>query len=228
MSPAGPAPEIRTFICVLIVLRKSLIAVSSPIVSTRVRECNAPLAGKIFFSLTLRDPAQTFKLSTMKVNALLLLVIGLLFLSGSFVNAGPVGDFFKKVGQSISKPLQRQPEPPPPPPPQSTRPQPAKTPHAMRRSTSRAAPAAAATSPAVAQPSHPSKEEESAGTVRSVSAADFEKAKAGLPYGIPVPGRKGMVTSPYTPEDGKYIDVTDFASGSVVKDPYTGKFFLVP
>jgi hypothetical protein len=64
--------------------------------------------------------------------------------------------------------------------------------------------------------------------VRVVSAADIAKVKAGLPYGIPVPGRKGMVTSPYTPDEGKYVDVTDFASGSVVKDPYTGKFFLVP
>jgi hypothetical protein len=162
------------------------------------------------------------ELSAMKVNTLLLLVIPLLFLSGSFVNAGPVGDFFKKVGQSISKPLQPQPEP------QSTRPQPTKTPHPTRRPTSRAAPAAATTSPAVAQPSQPPKEKESTGTVRSVSAADMEKAKAGLPYGIPVPGRKGMVTSPYTPDEGKYVDVTGFASGSIVKDPYTGKFFLVP
>ena len=160
----------------------------------------------------------------MKVNGLLLLVIPLLFLSGSFVNAGPVGDFFKKVGQSFSKPLQYQ----PPPEPQATRPQPAKTPHATRRSTSRAAPADATTSPADAQPSHPSKEEESTGTVRSVSAADVEKIKAGLPYGIPVPGRKGMVTSPYSPDEAKYVDVTGFASGSLVKDPYTGKFFLVP
>src|SRR5262249_37799196 len=160
----------------------------------------------------------------MKVNRLLLLVIPLLFLSGSFVNAGPVGDFFKKVGQSISKPLQRQPQPEP----ESTRPQPTKTPHATRRPTSRAAPAAAAASPAVAQPSQAPKGEKSTGTTRSVSAADLEKVKAGLPYGIPVPGRKGMVTSPYTPEEEKYIDVTGFASGSVVKDPYTGKFFLVP
>src|SRR6266481_1284958 len=159
------------------------------------------------------------------MNTLLLLVIALLFLSGRFVNAGPVGDFFKKVGQSISKPLQRQPEPQP----QSGPPQPAKTPHPTRRSTSRAVPAAAATtSPAGAQPSHPTKEEERTGTTRGVSAADMEKAKAGLPYGIPVPGRKGMVTSPYTPEEAKYVDVTGFASGSVVKDPYTGKFFLVP
>jgi len=158
----------------------------------------------------------------MKVDPLLLLVITLLFLSGPLVNAGPVGDFFKKVGQSVSKPFQSQPQP------QSTPPQPTKTPHATRRSTSRAAPGAAATPSAVAQPSQPPKEGESTGTVRGLSAADLEKVKAGLPYGIPVPGRKGMVTSPYTPEDGKYVDVTGFASGSVVKDPYTGKFFLVP
>jgi hypothetical protein len=168
------------------------------------------------------------ELSAMKMNPLLLLVIPLLFLSGPYVNAGPVGDFFKKVGQSISKPLKAQPQPQPQPQPQSARPQPMNTPHATRRPTSRAAPAAAATPPGVAQPSHPSKEEEFTGTVRRVSAADMEKAKAGLPYGIPVPGRKGMVTSPYTPDEGKYVDVTDFASGSIVKDPYTGKFFLVP
>jgi hypothetical protein len=175
-----------------------------------------------------KQTTRFIELSAMKANRLLLLVISLLFLSGSFVNAGPVGDFFKKVGQSISKPLQPQPQPPPQPEPQSTRPQPMNTPHATRRPTSRAAPAAAATPPGAAQPSHPSKEEEFTGTVRRVSAADMEKAKAGLPYGIPVPGRKGMVTSPYTPDEGKYVDVTDFASGSIVKDPYTGKFFLVP
>src|SRR5215471_11815777 len=152
----------------------------------------------------------------MKVNHFLLLVIALLFLSGPLVNAGPVGDFFKKVGQSMSKPFQREPQPEP------TGPQPTKTQQATRRPTSRAAPAAAATLPAAAQSSEPPKE------VPRVSAADLEKIKAGLPYGIPVPGRKGMVTSPYTPEDAKYVDVTGFASGSVVKDPYTGKFFLVP
>src|SRR5207302_9451870 len=102
------------------------------------------------------------------MNTLLLLVIGLLFLSGSFVHAGPVGDFFKKVGQSISKPLQPQPEPQPP--PQSTRPQPTKTPHATRRPTSRAAPATAATPPGVGQTSQPPKGEGSTGTVRRVSA----------------------------------------------------------
>lgn len=159
----------------------------------------------------------------MKVDRLLLLLIPFLFLGGSFVNAGPFGDFFKKVGQSISKPLQSQPQPQP----QSTRPQTTKTTRPARRSTSREAPATA-TTPAEGQPSHSAKEEESTATVRNLSPAEIEKVKAGLPYGVPVPGRKGMVTSPYTPEDGKYIDVTNFSSGSIAKDPYTGKFFLVP
>ena len=166
------------------------------------------------------------------MNILLLLVIALLFLSGSFVNGGPVGDFFKKVGHSISKPLQREPQPEAQRQPQqqrqSARPQPAKPPQPTRRSTSQAGTAAAATPRAAAETSQPPKEEESTATVRSVSAADLEKIKANLPYGIPVPGRKGMVTSPYTPDEGKYVDVTGFASGSLVKDPYTGKFFLVP
>ena len=183
-------------------------------------------AGKVSFLWALeiqsKQTRRFIELSAMKVDRLLLLVMPLFFLGASFVNAGPVGDFFKKVGQSISKPLQREPQP------ESTRPQPTKTPHATRRSTSRVTPAPAATESAAAQPSHPPKEEEFTGTVRGVSAADIEKVKAGLPYGIPVPGRKGMVTSPYLPEDGKYIDVTGFASGSIVKDPYTEKFFLVP
>ena len=159
----------------------------------------------------------------MKVDPLLLMVILVLFLSGPFVNAGPVGNFFKKVGHSISKPFQPQPAPPP----QSTRPQPTNAPHATRRPTSRAAPAAAATPARSRQPSQPPKEEELTDTGRPVSAGDIEKAKAELPYGIPVPGRKGMVTILFAGR-GKYIDVTDFASGSVAKDPSTGKFFLVP
>ena len=64
-------------------------------------------------------------------------------------------------------------------------------------------------------------------TVVRASAVPPGKAKGDMPYGIPVPGRKGMVTSPYLPEGG-YIDVSAFPPGSAVKDPYTGKIFLVP
>lgn len=48
-----------------------------------------------------------------------------------------------------------------------------------------------------------------------------------LPFGVPVPNRPGFVVSPYS-LDGGYVDVNGYASGSPVKDPYTGKMFRVP
>ena len=43
----------------------------------------------------------------------------------------------------------------------------------------------------------------------------------------PVPGKPGFVTSPHSPTAG-YVDVKGFPPGSEVKDPYSGKIFLVP
>lgn len=48
-----------------------------------------------------------------------------------------------------------------------------------------------------------------------------------LPYGTPVPGRPGMVTSPFA-EKQQLVDVTGMAVGETVKDPYSGKLFRVP
>jgi len=53
------------------------------------------------------------------------------------------------------------------------------------------------------------------------------KKQDGLAYGKPVPGKTGLVTSPYSPNGG-YIDVRGFAPGTPVKDPYSGKIFLTP
>jgi hypothetical protein len=142
-----------------------------------------------------------------------LLVAALFLLSGHRANADPVGDFFKKLGQSISKAFQPQPTPRP------TR----KT----RQAGSRESNAAEAGPSATAGPLTPAKEEKFTPTVLPASAAPAEKARGDMPYGIPVPGRKGMVISPYLPE-GNYIDVRAFAPGSAVKDPYTGKIFRVP
>ena len=64
--------------------------------------------------------------------------------------------------------------------------------------------------------------------VRSaVGVPPSKKPLPDLPYGIPLPNRPGFVTSPYAPKSG-YVDVRGFASGTEVKDPYTGKDFLVP
>jgi len=133
-----------------------------------------------------------------------LLAVALLFLSGRSANADPVGDFFKKLGQSVAKAFQPQPTP---------------------RPTRKTRGSEASPSPP-GEPSKPAKEEVTR-TVLPASAAPADKAKGDMPYGIPVPGQKGMVTSPYLPE-GNYIDVSGFAPGTAVKDPYTGKIFRVP
>jgi hypothetical protein len=148
-------------------------------------------------------------------------VATLFFLGGRSVNADPVGDFFKKVGHSISKAFQPQPGP--------SQNQKKTTKHASRRPTSAQSNSVEASPTPLEKPTNLVKEEKVTATVTVLraSAVPAEKAKGDMPYGIPVPGRKGMVTSPYVPE-GNYIDVSAFAAGSAVRDPYTGKIFLVP
>jgi hypothetical protein len=145
-----------------------------------------------------------------------LLVVALFFFTGVLANADPVGDFFKKLGQSISKAFQ-----PPPPTQRQTR----KT-RASRRPTAEESNAGETRPSPPQEPSKPAMEEKQF-IVQRASAAPAEEAKGDMPYGIPVPGKKGMVTSPYSPE-GNYVDVRGFAPGSAVRDPYTGKLFLVP
>jgi hypothetical protein len=48
-----------------------------------------------------------------------------------------------------------------------------------------------------------------------------------FPTAKPVPGKPGYVFSPFDASGG-YVDVTGYSSGQKVKDPYSGKIFLVP
>jgi hypothetical protein len=143
-----------------------------------------------------------------------LTMVALFFSSGWSADADPVGDFFKKVGQSISKAFQPRPTP-----------SPAAKKRASERGTSKESNVAQATPTVLEEPSFPAQKEKLPPVVLRASAVP--QAKGDMPYGIPVPGQKGMVTSPYLPE-GNYIDVKAFATGSAVKDPYTGKIFRVP
>jgi hypothetical protein len=48
-------------------------------------------------------------------------------------------------------------------------------------------------------------------------------------YGSPVPGRKGFVFPPGSDQKAEnMVDVRDFTPGQKVRDPRTGKVFLVP
>lgn len=77
------------------------------------------------------------------------------------------------------------------------------------------------------------------GTPRSSSTTVTEKTKPSpgparnapgqtqYPTAKPVPGKPGYVFSPFDPSGG-YVDVNGYTPGQKVKDPYSGKIFLVP
>ena len=130
--------------------------------------------------------------------------------------AGPFEDILKSIRNSFARPT------PKPKPPQ---------PHRVNHKTSNEAPPSDATDVSntrfgptptpVPAPPNPN-------NVHVAKAIAVPKNRKGdLPYGIPVPGKQGLVTSPFSPDSG-YIDVRSFPPGTQVRDPYTGKIFLTP
>jgi hypothetical protein len=142
-------------------------------------------------------------------------VISGLMIARSVGNSDPVGDFFKKLGNSLSNAGKHQ---------------------TAKRSGQKTTAKHTGAKDSDAQPSpgasaagaSPSPSASPSPMVRAASAATDTKGKRrDLPYGIPVPGKPGFVTSPFAPDAG-VVDVRQFPSGTEVKDPYTGRMFLTP
>ena len=128
------------------------------------------------------------------------------------VVANPVGDFFKKVGNSISHLGRSTPTPTPRKKTRKTD-QSAEKPKEKPLEESIAAPATPAPTPL---------------DIRAAAiAAPDPKGRRDVPYGVAVPNKPGFVTSPYAPTQG-LVDVRAFPSSTEVLDPFTGKIFLTP
>jgi hypothetical protein len=130
-----------------------------------------------------------------------------LFATTKVAKAGPFEDFFRAVRRSIAHP--------------EAKPRPHRSSHKHNETPpSDASNSQTSGSPVPAPPG-----QRDVRWAKAASGATQQKTE--LPYGTPVPGKPGLVTSPFSPDSG-YVDVTGFPPGSAVEDPYTGKIFLTP
>jgi hypothetical protein len=140
----------------------------------------------------------------------------------SAVAGNPIGDFFKRLGDSIAHPRST---------PAPRRKLQKSTTGKKRDDNSPATPQDAPPEVSVPPTPTPTPMRIPMPVPQVVRAADgvppSKSQRRDLPYGIPVPNKTGFVTSPYAPKSG-YVDVRGFPSGTEVKDPYTGKTFLTP
>ena len=136
-------------------------------------------------------------------------------LSEPGVAANPVGDFFQRIGRSISN-LGKGPTPTPTP----------RRPSVGARSGKTDADKKVTQNPPLATPfvtPTPTPME-----IRPATIAPPDRRRSrDLPYGVAVPNRPGLVTSPYAPDQG-LVDVRAFPKSTEVIDPFTGKVFLTP
>jgi hypothetical protein len=133
----------------------------------------------------------------------------------SGVAANPVGEFFKRVGRSISN-LGRSPTPTPN--PQRSREDTQRGETAVDKKDMPNPPSAM---PFVTPTPTPME-------VRPATVAPPDRRRSrDLPYGVAVLNRPGLVTSPYAPNQG-LVDVRAFPKSTEVMDPFTGKVFLTP
>jgi len=138
------------------------------------------------------------------------LLIAILISSANVASAGPFRDFFRALRGAVAHPRET---------PRS---------HRISRSSHKhneTPPSDASNSQTAVSPVPAPPIQRDVRWAKAASIADQQKAD--LPYGTPVAGKPGLVTSPFASESS-YVDVTGFPPGTAVEDPYTGKIFLTP
>lgn len=143
-------------------------------------------------------------------------VVFVLMQGATRVEANPVGDFFKKVGQSISH--LRKGTPPP------------KKPRRKTSQNNKEGGAPADAESTLVSPAPPTPTPTPTPTpvdIRPAALAPTAEKRRDVPYAVGVPDMPGFVTSPYAPNQG-LVDVRAFPSSTEVLDPFTGKIFLTP
>src|SRR5437667_11359745 len=121
--------------------------------------------------------------------------------------AGPFRDFFRALHSAIAHPKEKP------------------RPHRSSHKHNETPPSDASNSQTSGSPVPAPPSQRDVRYAKAASGASQQKPE--LPYGTPVPGKPGLVTSPFAPDSG-YVDVTGFPPGTAVEDPYTGKIFLTP
>ena len=181
-------------------------------------DCREPVQGGLAFSTRYGQ----YPITTMKRPLrTIFLCLAILTLLGGIrpAEAGPFEGFFSALRKSFARPA---PKPRASPSHQSSRKQSNETPPSDASDASNSSNSRTPPRPTPV-PAPPNKN-----NVRIAKAtAAGKKRTTDMPYGIPVPGKQGLVTSPFSPDSG-YIDVRNFPPGTEVKDPYTGKIFLTP
>jgi hypothetical protein len=74
----------------------------------------------------------------------------------------------------------------------------------------------------------PSGQQTATASTSQTTVSVASKSVGGLPVASPVPNKPGFVYDPFDPNTKVVLDVRGKASGTKLKDPFSGKLFITP